>query len=311
MTVAYRIPTLPWTPVPEDERRFRQLLGGMALAALLLSLAMPWLPLPQAENERAPEVPSRYARLVFEKSPPPPAQSVTKPQPEPVREPEPDPQPVETDRGVAAVSETRMPDARERAAKAGVMAFADTLIDLRDHAAVATVARQDSLSAGAGTTRHNERSLITSRAGQASGGVNTASLSRDTGGGGMEGRQTTAVSSGLVGGAGGKSASGEGGSGRPASRSREEIELVFDRNKNAIFALYNRALRHDPGLRGTLVLKLTIAPSGEVTACEVVSSELSDPEFERKLVARVRMFRFQAKDVATVTTTKPIDFFPA
>ena len=34
-------------------------------------------------------------------------------------------------------------------------------------------------------------------------------------------------------------------------------------------------------------------------------------EMERKLVQRVKLFKFQDKDVATVTTTKPIDFFPA
>jgi periplasmic protein TonB len=98
---------------------------------------------------------------------------------------------------------------------------------------------------------------------------------------------------------------------RPNTRSREEIELVFDRNKAAIYALYNRALRSDPMLRGRLVLELTIAPNGEVTGCTVVSSELSDPEFERRLVARVMLFRFEDKDVAPVTTTKPIEFFPA
>ena len=32
---------------------------------------------------------------------------------------------------------------------------------------------------------------------------------------------------------------------------------------------------------------------------------------ERKLVARVKSFRFEARDVETITTTKPIDFFPA
>ena len=36
-----------------------------------------------------------------------------------------------------------------------------------------------------------------------------------------------------------------------------------------------------------------------------------DRHSERKLIQRVKMFRFQDKDVATVTTTKPIDFFPA
>ena len=96
-----------------------------------------------------------------------------------------------------------------------------------------------------------------------------------------------------------------------AARSREEIEQVFDRNKGAIFALYNRALRMDPTLEGKLVLRLTIAPTGEVTACEVVSSELGDPDLERKLVQRVMLFRFEARDVEPITTTKPIDFFPA
>ena len=81
-----------------------------------------------------------------------------------------------------------------------------------------------------------------------------------------------------------------------ASRSREEIELIFDKNKGAIFALYNRALRMDPSLEGKLVLRLTIAPSGEVTFCEIVSSELGDAELERKLVQRIRLFRFESKD---------------
>jgi TonB family protein len=87
--------------------------------------------------------------------------------------------------------------------------------------------------------------------------------------------------------------------------------MIFDKNKGAIYALYNRALRRDPTLQGKLVLRLTIEPSGAVTFCEIVSSELGDSELERKLVQRVKLFRFPDKDVAPVTTTKPIDFFPA
>jgi protein TonB len=60
-----------------------------------------------------------------------------------------------------------------------------------------------------------------------------------------------------------------------------------------------------------VVLELTIAPSGEITAARIVSSELSDKEFETKLLARIRLFKFEAKDVAALTATKPIDFFPA
>ena len=64
-------------------------------------------------------------------------------------------------------------------------------------------------------------------------------------------------------------------------------------------------------LQGKLVLEITIAPSGEVTMARIVSSELADPDLERKIVARVRLFRFAARDVEAITATKPIDFFPA
>ncbi len=63
-------------------------------------------------------------------------------------------------------------------------------------------------------------------------------------------------------------------------RRREEIELIFDRNKGAIFALYNRALRVNSVLEGKLLLQLAIEPDGSVSACEVVSSELGDVELE-------------------------------
>ena len=95
------------------------------------------------------------------------------------------------------------------------------------------------------------------------------------------------------------------------SRSREEIEIVFDRNKGAIFALYNRALRQNPALVGKVVLRLTIEPDGRVSFCEIVSSELNDPDLEQKLVQRVLLFQFEPKNVESITTTKPIDFFPA
>ena len=101
-----------------------------------------------------------------------------------------------------------------------------------------------------------------------------------------------------------------GGSGK-ASRSIEEIKLVFERNKGAIYAIYNRALRDDPALQGKVVLELKIAPSGEVVDCRIVSSELKAAELERKLLARIRQFDFGAKDVEQMVVTWPVDFLPS
>ncbi len=70
-------------------------------------------------------------------------------------------------------------------------------------------------------------------------------------------------------------------------------------------------MREHPELQGKLVLEFTIAPSGEVTMCRIVSSELHDADLESKIIARVKAYRFEPKDVETITTTKPIDFFPA
>jgi TonB family protein len=102
----------------------------------------------------------------------------------------------------------------------------------------------------------------------------------------------------------------KGGSGK-ASRSLEDIKLVFERNKGAIYAIYNRALREDPSLQGKVIVKLTIAPDGHVVDVKVESSELHASELEQKLLARIRSFDFGAKDVAQMVVTWPVDFLPS
>jgi TonB family protein len=192
-----------------------------------------------------------------------------------------------------------------------LLPFADQLATLRDNQTIERLDRAEVVSPTEGALPVAERSLITSRVGTASGGINTATLSRNTGGTGLTGRTTTQVESPVEGLADGGGEAVRSGASDQASRSREEIERVFDRNKGAIYALYNRALRENPSLEGKVVLRLTINSEGTVTACEIVSSELNDPDLEQKLVQRVMLFQFEAKDVATITTTKPIDFFPA
>jgi TonB family protein len=179
------------------------------------------------------------------------------------------------------------------------------------------------------------RAMITSNATGGSGGINTTSYSRDTGGGGLAGRSTTLVE-GVIGGGGGGGAGGGGARGRgdgkgsgiggggagtggavqrggsgKASRSIEDIKIVFERNKGAIYAIYNRALRAEPSLQGKVVLKLTIAPSGGVVDCRIESSELRQQDLETKLLARIRQFDFGAKDVDQMVVTWPVDFLPS
>ena len=313
----YREYELPWTSSFGQEQKFRRLLAIVFAALFFLGAVWPFLPTPAVDPNAVDEIPPRIAKLLLEqKPPPPPPPKVKEPEPEPIKDPikEPEPEQVVEKKPEPPKPEPEPIDtqkvAREQA-QAALLPFTEDLAALADSNVLEKLADERPLTASVGQAARNERSMITSKAGTASGGINTASMSRNTGGSGLAGRSTSQIESPVAAvgqSAGGARRTGESGK---ASRSREEIELVFDKNKGAIFALYNRALRADPTLEGKLVLRLTIAPSGEVTFCEVVSSELGDADLESKLVQRVRMFRFEAKDVEAITTTKPIDFFPA
>ena len=318
----YREYELPWTKRSGQERRFKRILGIVFGVIFALGIVWPFLPAGEINPEDAvEEIPPRIAKLLLEQKPPPPPPRPVEPEPEPepdpIDEPEPEqvveaePEPVPEPELAPEPPPIDAEQVAREQAQAALLPFTEDLAALADSDVLETVADNRPLTGAVGEAARNERSMITSQAGSASVGINTASLSRNTGGSGLAGRATTQIESpvqSVAQAAGGARRTGTSGK---AARSREEIELVFDRNKGAIFALYNRALRADPSLEGKLVLRLTIAPTGEVTFCEVVSSELNDGDFERRLVQRVKLFRFEARDVETITTTKPIDFFPA
>lgn len=310
----YREYELPWSADSSQDRKFQRLLGIIFLIVAVLGLVWPFIPTVEPEFDEVIEIPPRIAQLLLEEKPLPPPPP---PEPEPEEaepdeaEPEPEPeQVVETEPEPEPEPEPDLQEIAREQAQAALMPFAEDLADLVDQELLEKVADNRELSASVGEAERNERSMITSKVGIASGGINTANMSRNTGGTGIAGRSTTKVDNPVagIGPAGGAQRTGTSGK---ASRSREEIELVFDKNKGAIFSLYNRALRSDPSLEGKIVLRLTIAPNGSVTFCEIVSSELGDVDLESKLVARIKLFRFEAKDVEAITTTKPIDFFPA
>jgi TonB family protein len=306
---AFRVYDLPWTPSPDDERRVRRVLGAALGIFIGLGIVIPLLPQKERAQLAAPAVPERVVEFLLQrpKPLPPPEPKVERPRPEPevapqIERPRPVPAPV--------ADAPPRPDARKKAAASGLLALSDQLAQLRD-LEVDRATDAQALNAGSGEKTRVDRALLTARSGEGSGGIAVSSASSGFGGGstGLAGHATAKVASGVdAAPAGDVQRSGKS---SKASRTREEVELVFDRNKSAIYALYARALRDNPALQGKVVLEVTIAPSGEVTDCRVVSSDLADAELERKLVARVKMFRFEARDVAQMTTTKPIEFFPA
>jgi periplasmic protein TonB len=305
ITPFYREYELPWEGDPESSSRFRRILRVLLILFLVFGILFPLLPTPK-QTAADTEVPQRLARVMIEEKPKPP------PPPPPVVKEKPKPIEVEKKPIPIAPPVDRKQLAHEKAQKS-LNRVKDELADLREQMDLTPLAQTKNLSGAVGADSHAERSMITSKVGAGSGGITSSNSSRGfgTGAGSLTGHDTTAVTSSIArSGLDSRGPTRTGTSGK-AARSREEIELVFDRNKGAIYGLYNRALRDRAELQGKLVLEFTIAPTGEITMCRVVSSELNDPELESKIVARVRLFHFDPKDVESITTTKPMEFFPS
>ena len=194
MTAYYRNYELPWTVSEEDQQRLRKLLIICFGITLVLSILLPLLPVPERQAEEVQTVAPRFAKLMLERKPVPPPP----PPPPPKIDPQPIERPVSQPKPVPQVD--RVQQAREKAAQSGLLPFQEQLAALRDSAVLDKASQTKNLSGKAGATTRAERSLITSKVGAGSGGINTANLSRGYGGGAgaLSGHETTQVTSSLA-----------------------------------------------------------------------------------------------------------------
>ncbi len=289
-----------------QDERFRRLAVTFVGVTLMLALVIPWIPVPEVERAVHEDPLRRVAEIVLERRLRP---VVPEPEVRPPRETPPPATPAPPEVAVAPAPQT-VRQAQEKASVAGLLAFRDQLAALRDTVDTAILQDTASIQRGAGEAAKLDRSLIASRSGSRLAGVNTAALSRDIGGIAVAGRETTRVEApeDEVADAGARRLVAE----TPdAVRSIEEIRRVFDENKGAIYAIYNRALRRDPTLLGKVVLELVIEPSGRVSGCDVVSSDLADEEMLVKILRRVQLFDFGQRDVGVTRISYPVHFLPS
>lgn len=294
---------MPWSKQGEDERRFRKLLLIIMLITIFLGAVVPLLKRPVDRTKEA-VVPERIAQLVKKKQEPKPVEQ--KPLEKTDKKDEKVPSkttPAETQKA-RAVAETK-----------GVLAFKNNFADLIEDApsnlgAQARISNSGKAAAGDAP----QRSMIVAQATGGSGGINTSNLSRQGTGSGGQSITGSGMKFARV-----ESATGAGvaddrplSKGTGPSRTDEEIQIVFDRYKSALYRIYNRELRNDPTLRGKMVLRLTIEPDGRVSACTVKSTDLNSPALSADIIDRVLKFNFGTKvGVPALTILYPIDFLPA
>lgn len=283
-----------------------------------MSVAIPFIPVPEVDRTKEQELPPRLAKLILEKKKPEPKPVVIEPKkekkkekkvekkkekPKPKKKIEKKKEPPK--KPVVDLAKVRA-EARKKAAKSGLLAMIDDLSDLRDTPEIS----KKKLSKGA--TKAKEIAapeLLTSNV-RGSGGISSAALKRATTQNRTLGSRDGTELESPVDAAAAEAFANASEAERTSPRTLEEIQLIFDRYKGAITRMYNRALRKDSSLRGVVLLEITITPAGVVVACEAISSDLDAPDLVKKLVARVKTFKFKAKDVDQVTIRYPVDFTP-
>ena len=300
-------PILPWTET-EFDRRFNKILAIILLAFIIIGIVIPFMPRPEVERQDLKQVSPRLAKLILQK----------KTQPVPLPPKPKAPEKIEKKVEKKEVKKEISPEtkktidktqqARKTAQRSGLLAMQDDLADLRDSFDLTAIKNSTAQqNKGKNRTANNNELLLSANATKGSGGINTSNLSRSTTGTALTQRKSTQVNSQIQ----TYSNNGADSTNHKPTRSQEEIELVFQKNKSAIYSLYNRALRTDPTLQGKVLLELTIAPGGEITRIRIISSELKSPELEKRLLSRIKLFKFSSQNVDTVTVTYPIDFLPS
>jgi len=312
---------MPWTRGGEEDQRYRRSLAVALLYSLWFALVVPLIELPLRVQEEPIVVPERVVRLMMEARPlPPPQRQEARPEPQEV----PEEAPLLTEAPAPKQTEGPSKGSGEGPATGpgkGLLAFREKL-SLATNQPLARLGSQARITTSGPATGAIERSMVTTMAPGSSGGINLAALSRGvaaggSGGGQIAGVQVARVASsiggegtGSTGGGGEKGTSSGGGPG--LGRTDEEIQIVFDRYKSALYRLYNRELRNDPTLKGQVVLRMRIEPDGSVSLCELQGTDMKAPQLVAQVVERVKTFDFGAKEgIAAVTILYPIDFLPA
>jgi TonB family protein len=307
----YRPVVMPWHAQAEDDRRFRRALSVALLAVLMLGITTSIWIFPKRPVQEVVEIPKQVVMLAQQERPKPPP-------------PPPPPEEKLHEKASEKKGETPSPktgetkQARAKAEGAGVLAFKSGFAELlQDSPSYKLGADAHVTASGQKAVGNGGRALVVAQAREGSGGINTAALSYGIAGGGgggggrIGGVQFARVESSI--GSGGVPGGGRAlGDGPGPARTDEEIQIVFDRYKAALYRIYNRELRNDPTLRGKMVLRITIEPNGEVSACTIESSDLASDVLKKEVVERVKRFNFGPKDnVAKITILYPIDFLPA
>ena len=288
----FRAMVMPWSTNNKDEKLVRKYIVIAFVFSFLLWYVIPMIQVPLPDPTAKIEIPERLAKLLKK----------VEPIPEPTKPKEEDP--TKSDK-----PSTDKKQAREKAEKSGVLAFKDNFTELMSMTSIADLGADAKVDNSGSQSNQAARNLVVANSSAIS-GISSSSLSRNTGnaGSGLSGVQFSRVESNIgIGDNLGERATAS----TAPPRSDEDIQIIFDRYKTSLYRIYQRELRKDPTLQGSIVLRITIEGNGAVSSCKVESSDIRSATLSAKIVARIKKIKFAVKKGAPrMTILYPINFLP-
>ena len=90
----------------------------------------------------------------------------------------------------------------------------------------------------------------------------------------------------------------------------DAIARVVEQYKNGLIYLYNKELRANPTLKGTITVEFSIGANGKVVDAQVVTSTMDYTPLEKALASRIKMWKFPHLYDGIIVVTYPFVFFP-
>ena len=301
---------LDWAPDHKQDSFFKRLSIITLLLVILLAIVIQSIPVPEEKRRARTVVPERVAKFIMQQKKPKVVKAKPKPKPKP---------PLKVVKKIRKDIKSKKPltkkqqAARKKVENSGLLALGKELSDLMDTSDVSSmVGKRVSKNTATKQMANVNRSLLTSNASKGSGGVSSDKYRTSVGSTVLSAAEKLAFRESLstTGKLKGKDHRRKQRRGDNV-RSEEDVIYVMDQNKSKLHAIYRRARRSHPGLKGKIVLEITIAPSGKVLKVIIKSSELNDAKLESRLIARIKRFDFGSRSVEPVTVTFPIEFLPS
>jgi hypothetical protein len=294
-----------------QDKRFIQILSCLLVIYLIFAIGVPFLKQVEVPREVREQVPAKLAKIILKKKLlplPEKIKALVIPKAEELKEIIKEKTPDKLPEQPKATREA----AREKAKNSGLAAMKDELFSMREAFDVKPAA-QTKLEQNTTQEVKVKRKLLAGVVTKQSAGLSAASVSQTVASDALSTKNTQYIRLAEEEIAASEGAIAEEVAAISQAGQRAEITLrrTLEASKSRLYALYNRALRKDPFLKGKVIFELEIKPNGKVSRVEITSSELNNTKLERQLTVILRSINFSDEDVSVMTTIWAIDFLPS